>query len=662
MNDAPESAPPPLLPWELAIVRGWRKIAATLAAALALALVAWQLTHLGLAFDFAFHPEVVARAAFFKARMELVGMAAGAGLLALPLCIRTIRRVRAGLPAGRLHREIFLISLIPLPLLGTPGIEFDHPLLTSLFVIGASAALAWTLSRELTALPALPDLTERQARIGVAAAVVLFAGVMGFLSYWRYITFHAQVCDSSWETNAIYTIVHHGIPKTSVGAWMYDGQPLPAPYFNRHVPFGSYLFAPFFAVYQKASTIVWMQAVFMSLGAIGAYFIGRAWLGSRAMGVLLAWVYVLNPSVQSLCLHDIHPNILVVPAVVLAVGLMESGRPRAAVACAIYAALCHEETPVYAAAIGLAWMLSGEDRRRFRLGLGVCVFAVFAVVGISGILMPKFGGQPRWEHFNFFFDERRSTSSLVGALILNPLGAVLGSANDLKLDYLWMSLLPLGGLAIFGWRAAWFALPAVFLLVPAGTDAFFGTGINYSAPLVPAALLMGFAGIRYFWSRTPATDRARRAGIVGYVLATALIGNFLYGNIASKTYKLEYGQAPFRRQNQYNYRQLIGYMDALPPFGEIEKKLWEVVEHVPPKVPILTSWAVNPQLATRDVSLSFAFSGGTPPPEERVDYIVIDKLPQFMVPTEPEMARFRADPRFEITFENEAGVIFKRKR
>ncbi len=40
---------PTLVPWEIALVRAWRKLAVTLAAALAVASVIWQFTHPGLA-------------------------------------------------------------------------------------------------------------------------------------------------------------------------------------------------------------------------------------------------------------------------------------------------------------------------------------------------------------------------------------------------------------------------------------------------------------------------------------------------------------------------------------------------------------------------------------------------------------------------------------
>jgi hypothetical protein len=186
--------------------------------------------------------------------------------------------------------------------------------------------------------------------------------------------------------------------------------------------------------------------------------------------------------------------------------------------------------------------------------------------------------------------------------------------------------------------------------------------MNYSTPLVPAVLLMSLAGLRRWWGKTSTGGRGLRVGLVVYAISTALLGNYLYGNIASKTFKLEYGFYPLRRQNQYNYRAMMGYMDALPRFGPVERDLWDVIDHVPPRVPVLASWAINPQLAARDISLTFGYSGGTPPPEERVDYVVIDKLPSSETGSEQHIAYFRKNPLWSVSYENSGGVIFKRLR
>ena len=77
----------------------------------------------------------------------------------------------------------------------------------------------------------------------------------------------------------------------------------------------------------------------------------------------------------------------VLAALLLAVGFMENGRYKTATGFALLAAVCREETPVYAASLGLFWMLSGEDRRRFRLGLGVLVVSIALEAFFSLFLM-----------------------------------------------------------------------------------------------------------------------------------------------------------------------------------------------------------------------------------------------------------------------------------
>jgi uncharacterized membrane protein len=648
-----------LVAWEIALQRSWRKVVLTFLSGLSLAAVVWQVTHPEHVYDFVFQPGTISAAAN-KARRELLPLVAVAAVLAAMVSVRLLKRARHGALDWPIHREVLLTSLMGLPLLVTPSVEFDHPVFTALVVSLIGLAIALAARGELESVATFTDLSPRQAWLAVFIGFFVFLSVIGFISYWRYITFHAEVCDMSWEVGAVHGILNHGVPTVSVAAWLYDGKPLPQPYFNNHVPFVDYLFVPFYAIYKDARTLLWVQAGFMGAGAFGAHMIGRRWLKTQIGGVLFAWLYVLNPSVQSFCLHDVHANVLIIPALMLAVGFMEAGRAKTALAFALLAAVCREEAPLYAAGIGLYWMLGKEDRLRFRYGLGVLLTSVALVAFFSLYLMPAFGGKPRWEHFSLFFDNRHSAGSMIGALVLNPMGAAFNAMQDIKFDYLAISLVPAGGLALFGWKAGWFLIPAFFLLLSSNDPAFYCLGMNYSAPLVPGAVMMGLAGVRRFL-QAPGAPVTRRAGVVAYVLATALFANYLYGNIASKSYKFEYGNSPLRRQNQRDYRDILGYIDALPPYGPAQKALWEVIRRVPEKAPVLTSWAINPQLSERDVALVFTYSSGSPPPERRVHYIVIDKLPALQTPNEQEILRLRADPRWRVIFENESGVIFEVK-
>jgi len=653
--------------WELALIRSWRKLALICAAALSVASSLWQLTYRKFVYDFVFNPNWV-NPESLPARRAFLSFVAVAAVAALLLSARVLIQARRGRTTWTFHREAFCASLFVLPVLSVPEVEFQHPIFTALLILVFSLAVSWLVTRETEKLRTLPDLSRRQAQVLVGLGYATFVGVIGFISYWRFITFHAEVCDASYEINSVAGIVRHGYPTLSVAAFFFDGKPLPGPYFINHVPLSEYLFAPFFFVYRHGSSVVWAQAVVMGAGTFGAYLIGYKWLESRLGGVLAAFLYVLTPSVQGFCLHDIHANIVTIPLIMLAVGFMEVDRYKTAFVLGLMTAASREETPVYAIGLGLYWMFSTEDRRRFRYGLALVLISGVLEVFFSAYLMPHFGGQPRMDHFNFFFFNQRNGGSLIAALLLNPLGALMSSSAEVKLEYFAITLCSVGGLALWGWRAGWFLVPALLLLIPAGNPTFFSLGVNYSAPLVPAALMMSLAGIRHFWfgaatSEPEAADllRRRRIRVASYVLASALLSNYLYGNIASKTYKLEYGQSPLRRENQRNYRDIIGYVDTLPPFGNAEKLMWEVIDRVPKNVPVLTSWAINPQFAHYDVALSYNYSGGNPHPEERVKYTIIDKLPAFQVVTEPDIAKLRRDTkRWKVFYENASGVIFER--
>jgi uncharacterized membrane protein len=647
--------------WELVLQRSWRRIVLTFLAALAVASFAWQLGHPGFVYEFIFRPDAISRENAL-ARHALLPLAAVAAGLATLLGARTLRQARRGRTSFPLHREMLVTSLMGLPLLGAPTAEFDHPWFVSAAVVLMAFALARAVAKELEARGAsrLPDLTDRQAKIAVGVGFAVFAGVMGFLAHWRFITFHAEPCDASWEIGAVSGILRHGIPTASFAAWLYEGKALPAPYFNNHVPWVDYLFVPFYLVWRDARVLFWVQAAFMGTGAFGAYMIGRRWLERRAGGVLAAFVYLLNPSVQSFCLHDIHANVLIIPALLLTVGFMEAERQRLALGFALLTVICREEAPIYAAAIGTYWMFSGEDRRRFRVGLLVLGAAIAYEAFVVGVFMPLFGGHPRQDHFNLYFDGNRNHASMLGALVLNPVGAAFSSTADYKLEYLAITLLSVGGLAMWGLRAAWFLIPTLLILVPAGDPGFFSLGMNYSAPIVPGAVMMGLAGLRRLWTKWEG-DVPRRVGLGVYVLATALAANYLYGNIGSKTVKLEYGQSPFRRENQRDFRDTLGYVEALPPYGPAEKALWDVVRRVPYDGPVLASWTVHPQISDHDVTFVYSYSGATPAIEARARYIIIDKLPAMQTSTEADILRLRADMTWKILYENASGVLFERR-
>ncbi len=653
-------------PWPQTVSRLWPP-ALLIATGWCFALSAiWQLCNLRLVFDLVLRAEDGnVRSAQAKPR-ELAAQLLIAVLLGAGIHIAFIlRRIRNGTYKHAPYGYWLAVASVCLPPLFLPVFEYEHAFLAGISILVLASAVAYVgarFARDRNLV--LPEPSPRAAWALVCAAFVLFVSVIGFLSHRRLSAFYAHPYDYSWELNALAGILRHGIPTISTGAdSYYAGKHLPAPYFNLHAPMIYYAYAPFYALWRDPRTVLWLQAALMGSGAFGAYLAGRRWFMHRGLAVLAAFAYVLNPQVQSYCLHDIHANICAIPLMLLAVGFMEAKRPRLAIAMALLVAICREETGIYAASVGVFWLLDRPDRTRFRAGLITIGASAVIYVLMTAVLMPAFGGEPRMgRHFSLFFDSA-GPGGFVRVLLLNPFGVFDSMLSPVRTEYAWLSFIPMGLLAVFGGRAAWFLLPTLPLLLASGNPDFYSNGINYGAPITPPAILMGMMGIRSLLLSKrvrAAWGRYRQLPILLFVGSAALGCNVLYGNIASKTYKLEYGEHPVR-ENEYRYHGNLGCLSQVPSYGKRERGIWEAIDHVPPDAIVSTSWLLNPPLSTHDVAYVYPYLGQSNEPAQRPDYIILDKLPPMIEPTDRYIEELHEDPRWQVEFENDYAALFKRR-
>jgi uncharacterized membrane protein len=655
--------------WEDTLALSWRPALLVALGGLAAALVIWSLLNINIIVDYVTAPTNEAiRNSQLGARAQLNRFVQFAMIPVVLAWGWLIWRTRKHQTIPSLRPLWLVVAAIPLPLLQVPGFEFAHTYLAGLAILG----LAFAAARNAETLPQFfptlrGELTNRHAWIAVLGGWIAFTLVMGFIAHWRFITFHAEPYDTSWETNAVAGILRTGLPSISVGGgdFYFDGQRMPVPYFDTHTPFIYYLYAPFYAIYKDPRTLLWLQALHMGSGSLGMYLFARKWLRNRNLAVVLAFAYLLHPSVQGHCLHDFHANSLAIPTLMIALGLMEAGWWKWALVAAFATAICREDTPLYAVCIGLFWTFGSRNRLRIRSGIFVVVGCAVIFLFVTQWLMIHFGGKPRWTHFSLYFNERQNADSLLRGILFNPLGALVATIVPYKVEYAWLSLLPFGLVALLGWRGGWFLLTPLALMVATEHRDFFAAGMNYSAPLIPAVLVMGVLGVRAWLLRRPCSalkmsDRRWTIGV--FVLTSAVFANHIYGNILAKTYKLEYGMWPYRRAVRYHFDNQIGYVPNLPAYGARERALWEVIAHVPWNVPISTSWSMNPQLSNREIAYHWPFMGAGHQAEAQAKCVVLDKLPPIMDRAlEADINKLRIDPTWQVTFENRWGVIFERR-
>jgi uncharacterized membrane protein len=662
-SDAPPSTAP-LTPWELTLARAWPR--AVLLAYLPIAIVCglWSCFNAGMFSRLVQESYDTSATELTSAKLALFRLALAALPFSLLGVVTELRRERHGLPRTDLRWAPLALMLGGLPLLATGRPEYRYPYLVGAIVVAfaasVAAALAW-LPWQIKLAPRQRSLLARWALVG---GCLTFTAWIGFMAHWRFITFMAEPYDMSWETNAVHNIVHSGIPKTSVGAGNYYASALlPAPYAALHTPWIYYLFAPAYALLQDGRTLLWQQSLLMALGAVGVFGFARKVLRSELLGAAMALVYLLFPHVQLYCLHDLHANQLAIPVALLALGAMENGFRRSALVLVLVSGICREETAVYGIAIGLFWATSRRDRSRVRFGYLATASSLVLLLVITRLVMPLSGGRPRYDHFGFFFDGP-GVSSLVKSYLLNPWGALSILLTSPRPEYAWSSLLPVAFLPLLGRRGAVLLLIPAGLLLPAGISSFFVPGINYGAPIVVPVIVMAVFGARtliaLLYRRQRSLPKARLM-CAGAVLTCAVCCSVLYGNLFGKTYKLEFGGVPYRQANQYSDGAEVGIVNKLPAYGERERQLWDLIQRVPRGEPISTSWRINPQLSNREVSLLYPQLGEGHPAENRVKYVVIDRLPSLIEAPEEWERQLRARRDFEVAYENPSGIIFHRR-
>jgi uncharacterized membrane protein len=596
-------------------------------------------------------------------KAELVRYVTWALPVSVLLVARELMRQRRARPARGIAWAALAATMVGLPALAARMFEYQQPVLTGVIVASIAAATAATVTQFWPRRELDPALSKRLAWGALTLGYLLFVGWLGFMAHWRFITFHAAAYDMSWETNAVHNIVHHGIPKTSVGSGAYyPGELLPTNYASLHTPWIYYVYAQLYAVYQDARTLVWAQAALMGAGAFGLMLFARKWLRSEPLAAVFGLAYLAYPHVQLYCLHDVHANYLAIPFTLLALGAMEAGKKKLALFLVFLVCICREETAVYGCAIGLFWLGARANVSRARSGVIAIVMSTAILLFITRVVMPGAGGTPRYSHFGMFFDDP-GVGGLLKSLLFNPWGALGVFLKEPRPLYVWLSLLPLGFMPLLGWRGLVFLLIPIGLLLPAGELSFFVVGVNYGAPIVAPMFIMGVLGAQRF------TAMLRRRGCQpvqslvacgAFVAVTAGCCSVLYGNVFGKSYKFEFGGLPYRQASEFDDRGYVGIMNKLPPYGERDRLLWDVIAHVPKDAPISTSSRINAQLSNREVSMLYPNVGAGHPAANRAKYVVLDRLPSLFEASEDVEMKLLHSKEFRVFYENPSGIIFER--
>lgn len=445
-------------------------------------------------------------------------------------------------------------------------------------VAGAEPPLG-VLDRLLTALRHVPRLFSVQrssGRLGAALpTLVVWAAALGYTAFFAVHTIETHhrlgtsAFDLALEENIIWNLLHGGPP--------FKSSPLGGPnaiHFGYHATLFSYVLVPFYAIYQHAESLLFMQALLIGAAALPLYWFARPQIGPWPAAIL-ALAYVLNPAVQGTNLYDFHYPPLGPVFLWLSLYALQARRDILATIAIILSLSVREDVSAGVAIVGVYMLFWG---RRPRAGLIVALVGASYFVVMKLVIMPTILGHGS---FSWIFKDllpagESSFGAVLKTVVGNPAYTWSTLVVERKLIYLLQIFVPLAFLPLvrpMGWVCT---LPGVlFTLLATRYDPPISLGFQYAshwvAYLFPAlAVALGDEQrARHPFDR--AQDARKRSWLAAIVFGTLVVG-YQYGvvfqqNIARAAW--DPVRSGLTITDKSRYRQLREVIASMPPHAKV---------------------------------------------------------------------------------------------
>ncbi len=323
------------------------------------------------------------------------------------------------------------------------------------------------------------------AALGVA--FFLFVSVWTVYRVW---TFSVPAYDFGIFAQMFHSMKTTGLPMTTVER---DGL---LSHFHVHMSPIYYLMLPFYCLVPRLETLQVLQAAVMASAVIPLWKLGRHHGLSGLQRFLLCAALLLVPAFAGGAAYDLHENCFLTPLILWLLYGIDT-RNTALTAVAALLTLCvKEDAAVYVAVVALFVILraalrySKENRRELCTGillLGVSLVWFFAV---TGFLANVGDGVMTSRYRNFMFDGSNSLSTVVKAVLLNPMKAVFECVDKEKLYFIGMTMWPMLGLPLLTRRYERYVLLIPYLLVNLMSDYQYQHDLFYQYAFGSTALLI----------------------------------------------------------------------------------------------------------------------------------------------------------------------------
>ncbi|MEW6096628.1 MAG: DUF2079 domain-containing protein [bacterium] len=385
-----------------------------------------------------------------------------------------------------------------------------------------------------------------------------------------------------------------------------------------------FVLVPFYWLYPDPRTLLFIQTVLISLGAIPVYLIAMNLLKERFAALCFVIAYLCYPFTGRVNLFEFHEVCFVIPFLLFCFYFLQRRNYKLYYLFMILSLSVKEEISIAIFMIGLFAFLGMKERK---LGLITMIISImWAFVSIK-ILIPFFRGGEEYSHIKRYVIQGESFLQIIQYYLAHPLLTIKNAFGHIQIATLCLLLVPLGLLPLFAPEVLCLSFPLIFLHFLSPFELQQTLQWQYSASIIPFLIIASIYGLRniavvkeslgkgmfflskFFIQRNLSIERKikkihsyilmeERKIIfcgVNFILSTSLIGNYFFSpSPLSRIISEEY---------EFNHHKRFLSLSLSPKDYSISihrRLYFQIKELVPHKASLSVQDNLAPELCNRE--------------------------------------------------------------
>ncbi|MBI2864684.1 MAG: DUF2079 domain-containing protein [Chloroflexi bacterium] len=252
---------------------------------------------------------------------------------------------------------------------------------------------------------------------------------------------------------------------------------------------------PISLLYMVASspkTLLVLQSVVISLGALPAFWLARKKLANDFAAVTFASAYLLAPELEAANLADFHAVSLSAAFLLFAFYFVDQRRYVLFSVFALFAMSTKEEIPLVVLVMGLYVVFA---QKKPRLGWAIAGFSFIWFIVAFFVIIPHFNPLKASPYLTRYDYMGSSPRQILFDFVFNPGKTIETLADPMKLDYLRTMLQPVLYLSLLSPTSFALAIPDLGINLLSNFQQMYSGGAHYSSAVIPAVIISAILGL-----------------------------------------------------------------------------------------------------------------------------------------------------------------------